>query len=73
MREYGYVVVFSPEDFNILLFDNRVRSVVNVLIEKGFPQDRIVTKANGETKPKVPTTTPEGRSANRRVELKVLF
>jgi outer membrane protein OmpA-like peptidoglycan-associated protein len=73
MGKYGSVVDFGPEDFNILLSDNRAKSVANVLIEKGVPKDRVVTKANGETKPRVPNTTPEGRSANRRVQLNVLF
>ena len=73
MREYDSVVDFSPEDFNILISDNRANSVANVLIEKDVPKDSVVTKANRETKPRVPTTTPKGRSANRRVELKVLF
>ena len=54
MRKYDSVVDFSPEDFNILISDNRANSVANVLIEQGVPQDRVVTKANGESIPRVP-------------------
>ena len=69
----GHADEVGPEDFNVLLSENRAKSVANAMIAKGIPQERVTTKAFGESKPKVPNTTPEGRSANRRVELKILF
>ena len=39
---------------------------------KGFAPTKISTEGYGEYKPKVPNDTPENRSINRRVEIKVI-
>lgn len=39
---------------------------------KGFSPERISAEGYGEFRPKVPNDTPENRSVNRRVEIKIL-
>ncbi len=41
------------DDFNLDLSYRRAQSVVNYVITKGIPQDRLVSKGYGETQPKV--------------------
>jgi outer membrane protein OmpA-like peptidoglycan-associated protein/tetratricopeptide (TPR) repeat protein len=63
---------------NLKLSQARAESCVNYLISKGIAKDRLVPKGYGESKPKVPNTTEEGkddparRAINRRTEFKVL-
>jgi len=63
---------------NLKLSQARAESCVNYLISKGIAKDRLVPKGYGESKPKVPNTTedgkddPAGRAINRRTEFKVL-
>ena len=47
----------------------RARNVADVLLENGFPPDRIFSAGFGEFQPKVPNGTEEQRSQNRRVEI----
>ena len=49
----------------------RAKGIKAELIKAGIPADQIVTEAKGETMPKETNETPEGRKANRRVELVV--
>ena len=42
------------------------------LIQRGVEQERLVAKGYGETNPVADNETEEGRSQNRRVELKIL-
>jgi outer membrane protein OmpA-like peptidoglycan-associated protein len=61
----------SPVE-NMKLSQDRVRAVKNYLTQKGIGAERIQTKAYGSTKPLVTSGTAQERTANRRVELKVL-
>jgi len=63
--------VGKPSD-NLSLSNNRAKSVVTYLIEKGIVSQRLVAKGYGETKPVAGNTTEEGRAKNRRTELKVI-
>jgi chemotaxis protein MotB len=49
----------------------RATSVVKFLIENGVPANRLVAAGFGEFQPLDPTDTPEARSRNRRIELKL--
>lgn len=63
---------------NMKLSQARAESCVNYLIGKGIAKDRMVAKGYGETKPKVPNTTedgkddPAGRAINRRTEFQII-
>jgi len=63
--------VGKPAD-NLLLSENRAKSVVNYLKSKGIDPRRLSFKGYGETQPVQPNTTDAGRAQNRRTELKVL-
>ena len=49
----------------------RATSVVKYLISKGVPANRLVAAGFGEFQPIAPGDTPEARSQNRRIELKL--
>jgi outer membrane protein OmpA-like peptidoglycan-associated protein len=57
---------------NLLLSENRAKSVVNYLKSKGISPTRLSFKGYGETSPVSPNTTETGRAQNRRTELKVI-
>ncbi len=57
---------------NLLLSENRAKSVVNYLKSKGIDAGRLSFKGYGEAQPVSPNTTEAGKALNRRTELKVL-
>lgn len=63
---------------NLKLSQARAESCVKYLIGKGIAKDRMVAKGYGESRPKVPNTTdegkddPAGRAINRRTEFKII-
>ncbi len=57
---------------NLELSQNRVDNVKKYLISKGIDKDRIKTRAFGGTQPILNANTPEARSLNRRVEMRIL-
>jgi outer membrane protein OmpA-like peptidoglycan-associated protein/tetratricopeptide (TPR) repeat protein len=63
--------VGKPAD-NLLLSNNRAKAVVNYLVSKSIPLQRLTAKGYGETKPIGNNKTEEGRSLNRRTEMKVI-
>ena len=54
------------------LSKSRAMSVMNYLISQGISSARLEYEGYGFDKPVQPNTTPEGRAANRRVEIKVI-
>ena len=63
--------VGKPTD-NLLLSNNRAKAVVNYLVNKKVPAQRLTFKGYGETKPVGDNKTDEGRAMNRRTEVKVV-
>ncbi|MEO1549700.1 MAG: OmpA family protein, partial [Pseudomonadota bacterium] len=51
------------------LSERRASSVANILLSGGVPSFRIVAFGMGESQPIATNATPEGRQANRRVEI----
>ncbi len=68
----GYTDNVGKASDNILLSENRAKSVVNYLKSKGIQPTRLSFKGYGEAEPVSPNTTEAGRAQNRRTELKVL-
>lgn len=68
----------GSEAANMKLSQARAESCVKYLIEKGISKDRLIAKGYGESRPKVPNTTedgkddPAGRAINRRTEFKII-
>jgi outer membrane protein OmpA-like peptidoglycan-associated protein/tetratricopeptide (TPR) repeat protein len=57
---------------NAKLSENRAKAVVTYLASKGIDRDRLSYKGFGAAQPVAENTTEEGRSQNRRTELKVI-
>ena len=58
--------------FNLELSRRRARTVALWLVDSGIEAGRFDARAYGETRPIAPNDTPQGRLANRRVELVVI-
>lgn len=63
--------VGSPED-NLHLSTLRAEAVRNYLVSKGVPFQWLTAKGYGATVPLTTDTSPAGRAANRRVEIRPL-
>jgi len=61
----------TPAD-NQHLSTLRAEAVRNYLVAKGVPFQQMVARGYGSTRPRTPDTTPQGRAANRRVEIQPL-
>jgi outer membrane protein OmpA-like peptidoglycan-associated protein/tetratricopeptide (TPR) repeat protein len=61
----------KPAD-NLVLSNNRAKAVVSYLAGKGIAINRLLAKGYGEVKPAADNSTEEGRSKNRRTEMKVI-
>jgi outer membrane protein OmpA-like peptidoglycan-associated protein len=57
---------------NLLLSENRAKSVVNFLESKGILRERLKPTGYGDTKPIAPNDTDLGKKKNRRTEFTVL-
>ncbi|HMK05640.1 MAG TPA: OmpA family protein [Ferruginibacter sp.] len=68
----------GADEYNLVLSDNRARSVREYILSKGIAATRIISQGYGETQPVAGnnnpdgTDNPEGRQLNRRVEFKIL-
>jgi outer membrane protein OmpA-like peptidoglycan-associated protein len=58
----------GADAYNKKLSDQRAKSVLDYLVEKGIDAGRLTSKGFGETKPIATNDTPEGQEQNRRVE-----
>jgi OOP family OmpA-OmpF porin len=56
---------------NQVLSENRAGAVMNYLLQAGIDATRLQAIGYGQQQPIADNTTPEGRAANRRVELKL--
>ena len=65
----GHTDNTGAADYNQKLSERRANSVAQYLESQGLANNRVVTVGAGETRPVADNATPEGRQANRRVEL----
>lgn len=69
----GHTDAVGALDGNIALSKRRAASVLERLVaEHGIERDRMAAEGMGYLSPVAPNTTPEGREANRRVEVILL-
>lgn len=68
----GHADELGSSDLNMKLSDNRSITVINYFKSKGIAADRLIKAAYGETMPAADNKTVEGRSKNRRVEIKTV-
>ncbi len=62
----------GSEEYNKVLSEDRSKSVVNYLIQKGIPATKLVAVGYGEAKPVASNESETGRQKNRRTEFKVV-
>lgn len=67
----GYTDSMGSADYNRNLSAFRAHVVGSYLAGKGISSNRMTVIGMGDGSPLMPNTTPEGRSANRRVEIEV--
>lgn len=58
---------------NLILSKKRAEAVRDFLESRGVSKERMIVQFFGEEQPVDTNDTPEGRSANRRVEMEVIF
>lgn len=68
----GYTDNTGSDEYNISLSEKRALSVVDYLVEQGIPSSRLRHKGYGNADPLGDNITLEGRSLNRRTEVKVV-
>lgn len=69
IRVDGHTDSTGPEAYNEGLSERRAESARRYLVDRGAGADRITATGSGESDPIAPNSTPEGRAANRRVDL----
>jgi len=68
----GHTDSDGTEEYNMRLSKNRVESVKKFLVANGIDASRIKTSYHGESKPIADNSTEEGKSKNRRVDMKII-
>jgi len=69
----GHTDNVGSDEYNQRLSEQRAWAVVNYLVQQmGVDPARLIAKGYGESMPKAPNDTPEGRALNRRVEFVVI-
>ena len=67
----GYTDASGHEPYNRKLSEFRAHTVKSYLVGKGLTESRIIAQGFGPENPIAPNETPEGRIANRRVEIEL--
>jgi|GEM_PF-5475854 len=65
----GYSDATGPDGWNLTLSEQRAGAVRAYLVKHGIDGARLRVQGFGEAQPAQPNNTPEGRAANRRVEV----
>ena len=68
----GYTDSTGSNEHNMILSEKRALSVVNYLVNKGIPPERLKYKGYGNNSPIGDNVTSEGRKLNRRTEATVI-
>jgi outer membrane protein OmpA-like peptidoglycan-associated protein len=68
----GHTDSTGSDAYNQTLSEQRASTVAGYLSGRGVQQARLATKGYGESQPRASNTTEEGRSQNRRVEIRLV-
>ncbi len=69
----GHADITGSAAFNNELGLRRAEFVKSYLVNAGIKAEQIVTSTKGSSEPAASNSTPEGRAANRRSEIKVII
>lgn len=69
---YGHTDSDGSDSYNLSLSERRAAAVADYLTTRGVEGARLATRGFGETQPIAGNDTPEGKAANRRVEIKIV-
>ena len=68
----GHTDNVGADSDNQKLSENRAKAVFDYLVSQGIPESRLSYKGYGATQPVSDNATEEGRSQNRRTEMRIL-
>ena len=72
IRISGHTDNIGSAESNQKLSENRAKSIMNYIVNKGIAANRITFEGKGEVEPCATNDTEEGRATNRRVEFTIL-
>ena len=72
IRVEGHTDSAGESAYNLVLSYRRARAVVEYLVGRGVPRDRLEFRGYGDEHSVAPNDDPEGRALNRRVEFTIL-
>ena len=72
LRVSGHTDSTGSDQYNQQLSEQRAKAVAEYLVTQGVARERMFVQGLGESLPLADNATPEGRAANRRVELFIL-
>ena len=72
LRVSGFTDSTGSDSYNRTLSERRAQSVADYLGSQGVDRSRMFVEGQGKQQPIASNSTPEGRAANRRVELYIL-
>jgi outer membrane protein OmpA-like peptidoglycan-associated protein len=68
----GYTDNQGSDSFNLILSENRAKTVVDYIVKNGIDMSRLNYKGYGKSNPVADNNTEEGRSKNRRTEFMII-
>ncbi|MCA0365298.1 MAG: OmpA family protein [Bacteroidetes bacterium] len=68
----GHTDSDGDDAFNQALSEKRAKLVKSILIKDGFAAEALVTDGKGESEPMVANDSPENKSKNRRVSIRLI-
>jgi outer membrane protein OmpA-like peptidoglycan-associated protein len=71
IRVEGNTDITGDPNINAMLSQRRAQAIVDYLVMRGVPKNRLVARGNGASKPIASNDTQQGRAQNRRTD--VLF
>lgn len=71
VQVYGFTDNTGSDAINYPLSQNRAQTVMNYLVSRGVPAQRIAVRGMGPSEPVASNATAQGRAMNRRVEIYV--
>ena len=71
LRITGHTDVIGPDGYNMGLSQACADAVMDYLVDKGIPRDRLKLEWKGSAEPVAENATAEGRARNRRVSFEV--